>query len=95
MNAVFSTLLTKRTGQEAVQLHKELDVRVLALWSLAVRVPHMMGVQIDACIHKSSANQSSPVADLMLIEDKRSQGLDGNVIDVPILTMLCAVPAVG
>ena len=31
----------------------------------------------------------------MLIEEKISQGLDGNVIDVPILTMLCAVPAVG
>ena len=60
MNAVFSTLLTKRTGEEAVQLHKELDIRVLALWSLAVRVPHMMGVQIDTCIHKSSVNQSSP-----------------------------------
>lgn len=56
MNAVFSTLLMKRTGEEAVQLHKELDIRVLALWSFAVRVPHMMGVQIDTCIHKSSVN---------------------------------------
>ena len=56
MNAVFSTLSMKRTGEEAVQLHKELDIRVLALWSFAVCVPHMMGVQIDTCIHKSSVN---------------------------------------
>ena len=35
------------TGQEAVQLHKELEIDIVALRRLAVRVAHMVSVEID------------------------------------------------
>ena len=35
------------TGEETVKLHKKLDVYVVALGSLAVRAPHMVGIEID------------------------------------------------
>lgn len=35
------------TGQEAVKLHKELNVNVVALWRLAVRAANMVLVKID------------------------------------------------
>lgn len=47
-----------RTGKEAVQLHQELDVDIVALGSLAVGVPHVVLVQIDTC----RANGVSQVA---------------------------------
>lgn len=35
------------TGKEAVQLHKQLNVDIVAFGSLAVRAAHMVLVQID------------------------------------------------
>ena len=35
------------TGQEAVQLHEQLNVDIVALGRLAVRAPNMMSIQID------------------------------------------------
>jgi hypothetical protein len=35
------------TSQEAVQLHEELEVRIVALRRLAVRVAHVVTVEID------------------------------------------------
>jgi hypothetical protein len=37
------------TGKEAVKLDKDLQVHVVALRSLAVRVTHMVAVEIDTC----------------------------------------------
>ena len=37
------------TGQEAVKLHQELEVHIVALGSLAVRVPLVVLAQIDTC----------------------------------------------
>lgn len=37
------------TSQEAVQLHQNLEVYVVALGSLAVGAPHMVAVQVDTC----------------------------------------------
>lgn len=39
----------KHTGQEAVELHQELKVDVLALGRLSVCAAHMVTVQIDTC----------------------------------------------
>jgi len=39
----------KLTGQEAVKLHQELEVHIVALGSLAVRVPLVVLAQIDTC----------------------------------------------
>jgi hypothetical protein len=35
------------TRQEAVQLHQQLEVDIVALWCLSVSVPNMMSVEID------------------------------------------------
>ena len=37
------------TSQEAVELHQNLQVDVVALGSLAVAAPHMVAVQVDTC----------------------------------------------
>jgi hypothetical protein len=37
----------KLTGQEAVELHEQLEVHIVALWRLAVRAANVMGVEID------------------------------------------------
>jgi hypothetical protein len=37
------------TGKEAVELDEHLQVHVVALGSLAVRVAHMVAVEIDTC----------------------------------------------
>ena len=39
----------RHTGQEAVELHQELKVDVLALGRLSVCAAHMVTVQIDTC----------------------------------------------
>lgn len=39
----------KHTGKEAIQLHQNLQIDVLALGRRAVGVPHMMAVQVDTC----------------------------------------------
>jgi hypothetical protein len=38
---------SKLTSQEAVQLHEEFEVDIVALGSLAVVVPHVVTVEID------------------------------------------------
>lgn len=38
------------TGQESIELHEKLEVDILTLRRLAVRIAHMMTVQIDTCI---------------------------------------------
>jgi hypothetical protein len=35
------------TGQEAVELHEQLEVDIVALWGLAVGVSHVVSVKID------------------------------------------------
>jgi hypothetical protein len=35
------------TGQEAVELHEQLEVHIVALWRLAVCAANVMGVEID------------------------------------------------
>lgn len=35
------------TGQEAVELHEQLEVDIVALWGLSVRGPNVMSVEID------------------------------------------------
>lgn len=35
------------TGQEAVELHQELEVDIVALGSLAVGVPHVVVLKVD------------------------------------------------
>lgn len=45
-----TTRIGKLTGKEAVELDKHLEVDVVALGSLAVRVPHMVAVEIDTCL---------------------------------------------
>ena len=37
------------TSQEAVELHQELEVRIVALGRLAVGVAHVVAVEIDTC----------------------------------------------
>lgn len=37
------------TGQEAVQLHQELEVGIVALGRLAVGAAHVVAVEIDTC----------------------------------------------
>jgi phosphoribosylformimino-5-aminoimidazole carboxamide ribonucleotide (ProFAR) isomerase len=37
------------TGKEAVKLHQNLQIDVVALGSLAVATPHMVAVQVDTC----------------------------------------------
>lgn len=41
------------TGKEAVELDKHLEVDIVALGSLAVRVPHVVTVEIDTCLPKN------------------------------------------
>ena len=46
-----------RTSQEAVELHQELEVDVVALGGTAVSALHVVAVQIDTCeVKPSSAN---------------------------------------
>ncbi len=40
----------RRTSEEAVQLHQELEVDILALGRLAVGALDVMAVQIDTCL---------------------------------------------
>lgn len=54
LTPVFSFVISfeskgKHTGQEAIELHQELKVDVLALGRLAVCAAHMVTVQIDTC----------------------------------------------
>jgi hypothetical protein len=35
------------TGEESVELHQQLEVRIVALWRLAVRVANVMGIKIN------------------------------------------------
>ena len=42
------------TVQEAVQLHQQLEIDVLALRRLAVRVSHMVVVKINTCPQRSA-----------------------------------------
>ena len=44
----------RRTSEEFVEFHEELEVWVVALWSLAVRGPHMVLVQVDTWIQSAS-----------------------------------------
>lgn len=37
------------TGKEAVELHQELEVDIVALGSLAMGVPDVMAIEIDTC----------------------------------------------
>ncbi len=37
----------RRTGKEAVELDKQLEIDIVALGSLSVAVPNVVGVQID------------------------------------------------
>ena len=37
------------TGQEAVQLHEQLEIDIITLWRLAVRAANVMSVEIDTC----------------------------------------------
>lgn len=48
----------RHTGQEAVELHQELKVNVLALGRLAVCAAHMVTVQIDTCRNLSNRSIS-------------------------------------
>ena len=52
-----------RTCQEAVELDEELEVDVLALGRFAVRIAHMMVVEIDTCrmIRSVNARQNAVV----------------------------------
>lgn len=43
------------TGKEAVELHKDLQVHILAFWCLAMGAAHMVTVQIDTCSFIESA----------------------------------------
>jgi hypothetical protein len=45
----FEGIKGSHTSQEAVQLHQNLEVDVVALGSLAVGAPHMVAVQVDTC----------------------------------------------
>jgi hypothetical protein len=38
-----------RTGEEAVQLHQQLEVDIVALGSLSVAAPNVMVIEIDTC----------------------------------------------
>ena len=42
------------TGQEAIELHQKLKVHILALRRLAVRIAHVVTVQINTYINKDS-----------------------------------------
>jgi hypothetical protein len=45
------------TGKEAVELDKHLEVDIVALGSPAVRVPHVVTVEIDTCLTKQNPRQ--------------------------------------
>lgn len=45
----------ERTGQEAVKLHQEFEVDIVALGGLAVSAPHVVTVEIDTCRVKPSS----------------------------------------
>lgn len=51
----YDTRAVKLTSQEAVKLHQQSKVDIVALWRLAVRVADVVGVQIDTCRLESSA----------------------------------------
>jgi hypothetical protein len=44
----------KLTSQEAVKLHEDLEVHIVALGSLAVGVPHVVTDEINTYSHKNS-----------------------------------------
>lgn len=44
-----------RTGQEAVKLHQELKVDIVALGGSAVSAPDVVAVEIDTCRVKQSS----------------------------------------
>lgn len=46
---------TERTGQEAVELHQELKVDIVALGGSAVRALDVVAVEIDTCRVKPSS----------------------------------------
>lgn len=54
------------TSQEAVQLHEELEVRIVALGRLAVGVAHVVAVEIDT--YKETKVSSSAFGSSMLRE---------------------------
>lgn len=46
--------MKQRTGKEAVELHQEVEVDIVALGSLAVGVAHMVTVQVDTYIESKN-----------------------------------------
>ena len=55
------------TSQEAVKLHQELEVHIVALGGLAVRSPDVVGAEIDTCRAEKRRESKSAFGPGMLI----------------------------
>ena len=55
----------RRTSEEFVEFHEELEVWIFALWSFAVRGPHMVLVQIDTWQILSASSSAKPRTHLL------------------------------
>lgn len=53
---------SERTSKEAIELHQELEIDIVALRSLAVGVPHMVTLQVDTCISTHTHNPVSEIS---------------------------------
>ena len=59
------------TGQEAVELHEQLQVDVVALGGGTVRVPHVVVLEIDTYKNEKEIPPSQPYGSLVCSKQKR------------------------